>query len=214
MGSVIPPTPLDFPAAKWRALRRCFVAQDSVLVSIVRGVGHPEYALAPVRGSNARSAQICGPAGISQCFQISANSGEPFASILARNLLSKDDWRRALSDKAVKSGPEMSLIGMALPLSSARKRLTGTGARPHWAFIRPASDPRGEAPPTDAREEVALRISGEVSGLDIQDAPFVHIARGDVPLRDQVVQPRHRVRVKLVVVGGHAALVTNMRLTI
>ena len=68
--------------------------------------------------------QIGGPDGISCSFQVSTNSGEPFASILARNLFSKHRCRPALGDKAVKSGPEVSLVGMAFPLSRARKRLT------------------------------------------------------------------------------------------
>jgi len=78
-----------------------------------------------VRRPDARSAQIGGPDGISTVFQISAYSGEPLTSILARNLFSKDRWRAALGDELVKSGPEVSFVGMASVLSSARKRLTG-----------------------------------------------------------------------------------------
>jgi len=69
------------------------------------GVGHPEKPLPPVRRADARSAQIGSPAGISQIFQVKANSGEPFAPIRARNLLSKDRCRSALGDETVKSGP-------------------------------------------------------------------------------------------------------------
>ena len=58
--------------------------------------------------------------------QVSAYSGEPLPAILARNLLSNDNWRPALGDEAVKSGPEVSFVDMAFPLSCARKRLTGT----------------------------------------------------------------------------------------
>lgn len=55
------------------------------------GVGHPPQALPDVRRTDARSAQIGGPDGISQRFQVSPYSGEPFASKARRNLLSKDD---------------------------------------------------------------------------------------------------------------------------
>jgi hypothetical protein len=65
----------------------------------------PEQPLPPVRRADARSAQIGCPAGISQLFQVKANSGEPFTSILARNLLSKHRCRAALGDEVVKSGP-------------------------------------------------------------------------------------------------------------
>jgi hypothetical protein len=44
-----------------------------------------------VRCANARSAQIGGPDGIAQRFQVIAYSGEPSPSSRARNLLSNDD---------------------------------------------------------------------------------------------------------------------------
>ena len=87
---------------------------------------HPEEPLPNVRRADARSRQIGGPDGISQVLQVSAYSGEPFASILARNLLSKDRWRAADFDESVPSGPEVPLIGVSLVQTSARKRLTGT----------------------------------------------------------------------------------------
>ncbi|WP_175429668.1 hypothetical protein [Azospirillum argentinense] len=75
------------------------------------GVGHPPQALPDVRGADARRAQIGGPDGMSQCFQVSTNSGEPSPPILARNLLSKDDWRAALGDEASELGPEVATVG-------------------------------------------------------------------------------------------------------
>ena len=75
--------------------------------------------MADVRRADARSAQIGGPDGIFQCFQVSANSSEPCAAILTRNLLSKDDWRTALGDEALELGPEVALVGGAFPLSGA-----------------------------------------------------------------------------------------------
>jgi hypothetical protein len=94
--------------------------------SRLAGVGHPEEPLTDMRRADARSRQIGTPAGISKSFQIMANSGEPFAAILAANLFAKDRCRTALGDEAVKSGPEVSSVDMALPLSRDRKRLTGT----------------------------------------------------------------------------------------
>ena len=44
------------------------------------GLGHPVETLADVRRTDARSAQIGGPDSISQCFQVSAYSGEEFRS--------------------------------------------------------------------------------------------------------------------------------------
>ena len=60
----------------------------------VLGVGHPEQSLSDMRRADARSAQIEGPHGVSHVFQVSAYSGEPNAAILARNLFSKDRWRK------------------------------------------------------------------------------------------------------------------------
>jgi hypothetical protein len=57
----------------------------------VFGLGHPVQPLPDVRCPDARSAQIGGPDGISQLFQVSAYSGEPKPAIRRRNLLSKDD---------------------------------------------------------------------------------------------------------------------------
>ena len=73
--------------------------------STLLGVGHEVKPLSDVRRPDARSAQIGGPTGIPQLFQVSTYSGEPCTSSLARNLLSKDDWRAALFDKPSKSGP-------------------------------------------------------------------------------------------------------------
>jgi hypothetical protein len=95
-------------------------------LSCACGVGDPEKPLPDVRRADARSRQIGAPDGISQVLQVNAYSGEPFTPIFARNLLSKDDWRPALGDECVKSGPEVSFVGMALALSRARKRLTRT----------------------------------------------------------------------------------------
>jgi hypothetical protein len=61
--------------------------------------------LPDVRRPDARSAQIGGPDGIAQSFQVSAYSGEPVSASRARNLLANDDWRPALGDEPMKSGP-------------------------------------------------------------------------------------------------------------
>jgi hypothetical protein len=99
--------------------------------------------------------------------QVSAYSGEPFTPILARNLLSKDNWRAALGDECVKSGPEVALVGMATLLSCARKRLTGTGAGPDGTV--PAGKVEGMVPAGDAGEEVGALVSGKVARPNIDN---------------------------------------------
>jgi hypothetical protein len=67
------------------------------------GVGQPdgteEQTLPDVRRPDARSAQIRSPDGVALSFQVSANSVEPREAVRARNLLPKDDDRRALADE-------------------------------------------------------------------------------------------------------------------
>jgi hypothetical protein len=139
------------------------------LQTLASGVGHPDQPLPDVRRADARSAQIGGPDGISHCFQVSAYSGEPFTSILRRNLLSKDRCRTALGDEAVKSGPEVSFVGMALALSCARKRLTGTGAGPDGLVVGPAGEAERVGPAADPGEEMTLCVSLEVAGPNIDN---------------------------------------------
>jgi hypothetical protein len=157
--------------------------------------------------ANARSTQTGGPTSISQCFQISAYSGEPFTSIRARNLLSKDDCRAALGDKVVKSGPKVPFIGFTLSLSRARKRLTWTGAGPNSAVIGPPGEPERVGPSADASKEVALEISVKLSCPDIGDVPLINFARRNVSGFDEVSQPLSGIGVNLVVIGWHLHLV-------
>jgi hypothetical protein len=154
-----------------------------------------------MRRSDARSAQIGSPAGISQVFQVKANSCEPLAPIRARNLLSKNDWRSALGDEVVKSGPKMSFVGVALALSRARKRLTRAGAGPDGAFVGPACPPKSKRPTADAGEEVDLGEVLEFLGADVGDGSVVHDSRRNVSPGDEFSEPRAGFWVDVVVVG-------------
>jgi hypothetical protein len=139
--------------------------------------------------ADARSAQIGSPDGISHSFQVSSYSSEPFTSIRARNLFSKDDWRLALRDERVKSGPHVSFVGMAFSLSSARKRLTRTGACPDTFVTGPSGEAQGERPSSDCGEEMALGIAGEFIWLYIHDTAFVHFAERYLAGLDEFPQP-------------------------
>jgi hypothetical protein len=111
--------------------------------------------------ARARSAQIGGPDCISHSFQVSAYSGEPFTSVLARNLLSKDCWRAALGDKAAELGPEMAGVGHAKALTRSRERLAGARAGPDRTLI--PRERKGVGPATNAGEEVALVVSPKIA---------------------------------------------------
>jgi hypothetical protein len=59
-----------------------------------------------------------------RCFQVSEYSIEPAKPILARNLLSKDDWRAALADEAVELRPEVAVVSGAESLAGGAEGLT------------------------------------------------------------------------------------------
>jgi len=181
-GMIALPAPRSLPTSPGNSrvvIDRCELPPSFVFVvrppseSLAFGVGHPEKALPDVWRADARSAQIGGPDGISQVFQVSTNSGEPFAAKRARNLLSKDRCRAALGDEAVKSGPEVAFVGMALALSRARKRLTGTGACPDWTVVVPSGKAERQGPSANSGEEMALSVFLDIVDLDISDAPLL-----------------------------------------
>jgi hypothetical protein len=77
--------------------------------SRVEGVTHPfsdkPGPLPDVRSTDARSADIKRPAGVSRSFQVSLYKVEPSEASLTRNLLAKDDARLALGNEVVPGGP-------------------------------------------------------------------------------------------------------------
>ncbi len=144
----------------------------------MHGVGHgaPIQPLPEMRRADPRSAQIGGPDGISQTFQVKAYSAEPVKPGAARNLLSKDDCRAALRDEAAHFGPEMSLVVSPPALSGDAKGLAGTGTGPDGRIVGDAGKSEGEGPASDAGEEVNLGVPHKVICTDIYDAPLVHVA--------------------------------------
>jgi hypothetical protein len=131
---------------------------------------------------------------------------DPRFDSLARNLLSKDDWRFRLSDEPGKTWPKVSWV--LKPSSSAcrAERLARTGAGPHWSVVGPSCVSQGEAPHADAGEEMALGESDEVCRCDIFNTPFVNNTGRDMPGGNKVAQPLCCVRVKFVVVSGQSLL--------
>jgi hypothetical protein len=104
-------------------LWRMAVRLAALLLSREVVVGHPVEPLSDVRGSDARSAQIGSCCGIAQRFQVSENSGEPFTSILARNLLAKDNCRSALADETAELRPKVTRVRRPQSLASRREWL-------------------------------------------------------------------------------------------
>jgi hypothetical protein len=61
--------------------------------------------LSDVGRTDARSAGIDRPAGVSRSFQVSLYKVKPSEAVFARNLLAKDDWRAALRDEPMEGWP-------------------------------------------------------------------------------------------------------------
>jgi hypothetical protein len=131
-------------------------ASGDCTLSFALGVGHPEQSLPDVRRADARSAQIGGSERIAQCFHVSAYSGEPFTSIAARNLLSKDRCRLALGDESQHVGPQVPLVGGAFAFAGRAERLAGATSRPNRSVVGPACESQGEGPAEDSGEQVDL----------------------------------------------------------
>ena len=119
-------------------------------------------------------------------FQVSTYSGEPFTSVRARNLLSKNHWRTALLDEAAKRRPEVAFILLAFLLSADAERLAGAGAGPHGHVLGPPRELERQRPPPDAREEVGLGILLELLRIDGEDVAAVDVPRREVSGADQV----------------------------
>ena len=170
------------------------------------GMPVPISASPSCRRADTRSRQIGGPDGISQTLQVSANSGEPFTSILRRNLLSKDRCRSALGDECVKSGPEVSLVGMTTSLSCARKRLTRTACGPDFSLGGPASEIERVRPSADSGEEMTLPKRSKLGGIEVEDASSIDFAHWNKSGCDEVSQPVSDEGIVVVVERTHAAL--------
>jgi len=122
-----------------------------------------------VRRTEAASRQISRPCGVARSFQVSEYSVEPVEAVLARNLLSKDDWRAALCDEPMEVRPEVPLVVEPLALARRAERLAGAGAGPDRAVVGPSGEAEGVAPDADPCEEMALSESVEVIRSNIDN---------------------------------------------
>jgi hypothetical protein len=208
-GSAGLPQPFVLPSATSRALRATFVSHFSLDVSLTLGVCQPlsnkPEALADMRGADARSAQIRHPNGVSRYFQVSAYSVEPAEAVLARNLLSKDNWRMALGDEAIELGPEVPVVIEAFSLPGGAEGLAGAGAGPDGSVVGPSGETEGVGPDADAGEEVALGVAAEVRSSHVPNGSFIYVTFRYQSTVDQVAQPLRGVGVYLIIVRNHSS---------
>jgi hypothetical protein len=175
-------------------------------VSWTVGVAQPfsdePEALADMRGADARSAQICRPDGVARCFHVRLYSVEPSEAVLARNLLSKDDWRRALANEPMELRPEVALVFERFALPCGGEGLARAGACPDGTVVWPSGEAEGVAPHSDAGEEVALGIASEVISPNFRDRSFIHIPVRYQSCLDELPQPGGCLRIEFVVIGA------------
>ena len=78
-----------------------------------------------MRRTDARTAGIDRPEGVTRSFHVRLNKVEPSEAVLACNLLAKDDCRAALSDEMVERWPKVPLVSKPMSLACRAERLAG-----------------------------------------------------------------------------------------
>jgi hypothetical protein len=140
---------------------------------IVLGVGQPNSPpvdpLSDMGRADARSAQICRPDSVTQFFQISRYSIEPFTSVFAARLFAKDDCRATLVDEGVELRPEVPFVFLTAAFTGTRNRLTRHTCGPDAFGIRDSREPEGFCPSGNSGKEMTLPVLNKVFCLDVRD---------------------------------------------
>lgn len=177
------------------------------VASLTVGVGHPVRSVTDVRSTDARRRERTSPEGITQSFQVSLYKVEPRLCVLARNLLTKEAFRRALLDEPIDGWPEVPLVVKPSALACRAERLARAACGPDRAIIWPAGAAEGVGPSSDAGEEVDLIKSSKVGWADVLNISFIDYPWCDQPLGDQLAQPSGRLWIDFVVeCAGHQKL--------
>jgi hypothetical protein len=124
-------------------------------------------------------------------FHVSEYSIEPYAPIRdasalanlsdncgAGDLLTEHDGGSASANEVCEYWPQVPLVCRALARARATERLAGARASPDAGGVAKSGPPQGERPEANATEEMALSVTAQLVCLDIQNAPFVHVAGG------------------------------------
>lgn len=158
-----------------------------------------------MRGTDARSAYIRRPDGVTRPFQVSRYTVKPGKSGGAGNLLSKDRCRSAGVNEPEELGPQMPLVVSPAPLPGCAERLAGAGAGPDLPSLGPSGELQGQVPSADSGEEMGASNPGKVIWPHVGDGSAVHPSGHDVSGVAKVSEPYGGLRVDLVVIGTHHA---------
>jgi len=91
-------------------------------------------------------------------------------------------------------------------MGSARERLTGTRACPNRSVIGPPGKPQGVGPSSNAGEEMALLISGEVARSHVNNASLVNVSGGDEVFAHEVSEPLSCVWIVFIVIRAQGSI--------
>ena len=180
------PLPVVLPHFSFALRRRAAFFSMSPLFSCRVGVAQPVIAISDIRRTDARSRERNRPDGVIQGFQVSLYKVDPRICVFARNLLSKEDCRAALADEFVPDGPQMALVVEAFAFTGGAERLARAGSSPNRSGVVPSGTSECVTPTPDAGEEVALRVSSQVVGSNVDNASLIDIPGCDVTGGDQV----------------------------
>ena len=122
-----------------------------------------------MRRVDGTSRNIDRPAGVSDRFQISADSVEPTIASLSANLFAHDDPRPTLADESKKVRPQVPRIVNPGAFARDAERLARTGAGPDFEIVGPSGEFAGGLPEPGAGEEVGSLVSEQIVGVDVLD---------------------------------------------
>jgi hypothetical protein len=147
-----------------------------LLVPLGRGKvnGNPIEPVPNELRTDARSRERRTCEGITQSLQVRLNKVDPLLGSLACNLLSKDDWRAALSDKMEPGRPDMPLIVKPSSFTCRAERLARARTSPCADTWRPSGNLQGNGPARNPREEMETLKACEVSWLNVFDASSIN----------------------------------------
>lgn len=164
--------------------------------------------LSDVGRTEARSRGHDCPEGVTDAFHVSLNKVEPSEAVTACNLLAKNDVRTALSDEMEERRPQVPLVIEPAAFACRAERLTRAGTGPHVPVVGPPGVAQGATPDADAGEGVELDGAPNIVRRDVADVTGVDLSGRDQVRGAQVLQPRGRVGLDLVVEDHAAASAT------
>lgn len=95
------------------------------------------------------------------------------------------------------------MVGPTFALPGSREGLAGARTCPNRSVVGPVGESEGVGPAPDAGKEMGVSIGSDIVGRDLRNGAFVHVARRDLPVRNQGAQPCGGERVVFVVVDRY-----------